>query len=203
MTIRKGEAWGGPGVLPAGSPVVDSDAGLRAIVEQCRSTGASLPVVGLLGGDLCRTVGGPGDPARLVTGGALLPIDIARVDIDGTTHWFCSHLVARRSWWWGRAVVVMNGQWLGDWDLGPRAHPNDGLLDLTDGTLPLGDRREARRRARTGTHVPHPALRVARRAQHELAFEPALDVWLDGQRVARRARSVVVTVEPDALSVVV
>ena len=27
----------------------------------------------------------------------------------------------------------MNAQWLGDWDLGPRAHPGDALLDVTDG----------------------------------------------------------------------
>lgn len=203
MAIRKGEAWGSPGVLAPGSPVVDSDAGLRAIVEQARRTQTPIPMVGLVGGDLCRTVGGPGDHGRLTEGGVILPIDVARVDIDGTTHWFCSHLVARRSWWFGRAVAVMNSQWLGDWDLGPRAHPNDGLLDLTDGTLPVGDRREARRRARTGTHVPHPALRVARRAHHELDFDPPLDVWLDGQRVARKVRSLVVTVEPDAVRVVV
>lgn len=203
MTIRKGESWGEPGELPPGSPVVDSDAGLRSIIEQARRGDVPLPTVGLLGGDLCRTVGGPGDAGRLTQGGVVLPIDVARADIDGTTHWFCSHLVARRSWWFGRAVVVMNSQWLGAWDLGPRAHPNDGLLDLTDGTLPMGDRLEARRRARSGTHVPHPALRVARGARHELSFDPALDVWLDGQRVARRARSVVVTVEPDAASVVV
>jgi len=203
MAIRKGEAWGSPGALAPGSPVVDSDAGLRAIVEQARRTQTPIPMVGLVGGDLCRTVGGPGDHRRLTGGGVILPIDVARADIDGTTHWFCSHLVARRSWWFGRAVAVMNSQWLGDWDLGPRSHPNDGLLDLTDGTLPVGDRREARRRARTGTHLPHPALRAARSAHHELSFDPPLDVWLDGQRVARKVRSVVVTVEPDAAEIVV
>lgn len=203
MTIRKGESWGEPGVLPQGSPVVDSDAALRALVEQARASDVPLPVVGLLGGDLCRTVGGPGDRSRLTDGGVVLPIDVARVEIDGDTHWFCSHLVARRSWLFGRAVAVMNSQWLGTWDLGPRAHPNDGLLDLTDGTLPIGDRLEARRRAHSGTHVPHPALKVTRRAHHELTFDPPLGVWLDGERVARRARSVVITVEPDATKIVV
>lgn len=203
MTIRKGEAWGEPGVLPPGSPVVHSDAELRSLIEKCRSQGLALPVVGLLGGDLCRTVGGPGDPARLAEGGVVLPIDVGRAEIDGNTHWFCAHLVARRHWWWGRMAVAMNSQWLGGWDLGPRAHPNDGLLDLTDGNLPMGDRLEARRRARTGTHVPHPALRVSRRADHKLEFDPPVDVWLDGQRVARRVRSVVVITEPDAFSVVV
>lgn len=203
MTIRKGQRWGEPGRLAAGSPVVDTDAGLRGVIEAARRAGQPIPTAGLLGGDLCRTVGGPGDPQRLSDGGAVLAIDVARADIDGHTHWFCAHLVARRSWWFGRAVVVMNAQWLGQWDLGPRAHPNDGLLDATDGNLPFGDRREAARRARTGTHLPHPALQVRRAGSHEFVFDPGLDVWLDGQRVARRARHVTVTVEPDACHVVV
>jgi hypothetical protein len=203
MTIRKGQPWGEPGRLAAGSPVAHTDAELRAVIEAARRAGRPIGTTGVLGGDLCRTVGGPGDPSRLAEGGVVLPIDVARVDIDGATHWFCAHLVARRSWWFGRAVVVMNAQWLGDWDLGPRAHPNDGLLDVTDGNLPLTQRREAARRARTATHLPHPALQVRRAASHQFMFDPPLDVWLDGQRVVRRARGVTVTVEPDACHVVV
>ena len=203
MTIRKGEGWGEPGTLPPDAPVVLDDAGLRAIVEASRRRGVEPPVVGLLGGDLCRTVGGPGDRTRLASGGVRLPIDLGRVEVDGETHWFCAHLVARRRWWWGRAAVVMNAQWLGDWDLGPRSHPNDGLLDLTDGRLPFGDRGEARRRARTGTHLPHPALHTARAGHHELAFDPPVGVWLDGVRVASAARRVVIDVEPDAAAIIV
>jgi len=203
MTIRKGGSWGSPGSLPEGAPVVDSDAALRAVVESARRSGATPPPVGLLGGDLCRTVGGPGDRLRLTTGGVVLPIDIGRAEIDGTMYWFCAHLVARRRWWWGRAAVVMNAQWLGTWDLGPRAHPNDGLLDLTEGSLPLGDRAEARRRARTGTHLPHPALHTARSAHHDLVFDRPVGVWLDGVRVARAARRIVVHIESDAATLVV
>lgn len=203
MTIRKGSSWGEPGTLPVGSPVVDDDAGLRHLLEHARRRGAPLPTVGVVGGDLCRTVGGPGDRSRLEHGGVVLPIDLGRVAIDGAEYWFCAHLVARRRWWWGRAAVVMNAQWFGAWDLGPRAHPNDGLLDLTDGRLPLGDRAEARRRARTGTHLPHPALRTARTAHHELTFERPVGVWLDGERVANAARHLVIDVEPDAATIVV
>jgi len=203
MTIRKGEAWGEPGSLPTGSPVAHSDAELRTIVEAARRAGQPIPTTGLLGGDLCRTVGGPGDPGRLTGGGVVLPIDVVRADIDGTPHWFCAHLVARRNWWFGRAAVAMNAQWLGDWDLGPRAHPNDGLVDTTDGDLPFADRREAARRARSGAHLPHPALQVRRSGSHEFVFDPPLAVWLDGRRVVRRAHRVTVTVEPDACHVVV
>ncbi len=64
----------------------------------------------------------------------------------------------------------MNAQWLGDWDLGPRAHPGDARLDVTDGRLPLGDLLKARKRVRTGTHLPHPDLVTTRTAQWHSNF---------------------------------
>jgi diacylglycerol kinase family enzyme len=96
----------------------------------------------------------------------------------------------------------MNAQWLGEWDLGPRAHPGDALLDVTDGTLPLGDLLKARARVRTGTHLPHPDLRTSRVARVELTFRRPETLWLDGQRVGR-VRQAAIEVEPDALWVVI
>jgi diacylglycerol kinase family enzyme len=128
---------------------------------------------------------------------------VGSVLVDGRLHWFVAHLIARRSWWFGRTIAVMNAQYLGDLDLGPRAHPGDGLLDITDGTLPLGDRFRARRRARTGTHLPHPALETSRQPAAQFDLTPALDVWLDGDRVARGCRELSVRVEPGALTVVI
>lgn len=183
--------------------MVHSDSELRSVVEHHRRSGTPIPTIGLLGGDLCRTVGGPGDPARLSDGGVVLPVDLVRVDIDGHTHWFCSHLIARRRLWLGRAVVAMNAQWLGDLRLGPRAHPGDGLVDVTDGALPFGDLAEARRRARTGTHVPHPALAVRRTRHHDITVQRPVMIWLDGELVTNAARHLTIDVEPDSLSIVV
>ena len=203
MIVERGRPWGEPGPLPEDGVVVASDAEARHVVESARRAGRVPPALGLVGGDLCRTLGGTGDEARLRSAEAMtLPVDLGSVLVDGRLHWFVAHLVARRSWLRGRAVAVMNAQWLGSWDLGPRSHPNDGLLDVTDGDLPLRDRWEARRRARTGTHLPHPALHTSRTAAVQLELDPPLDVWLDGERVAR-ARTLAVRVEPDALTVVV
>jgi len=203
MTIKKGEAWGSPGPLPVDGVVVHSDAEARAVVSEARRTGAEVPVLGLLGGDLCRTLGGRGDEGRLRSDDAMtFPCDLGVADVDGTRHWFVAHAIARRSWWRGRTVAAMNAQWLGSWDLGPRSHPNDGLLDVTDGTLPLGDRWKARRRLPTGTHVPHPALRVTRAALVDLLLDPPLDVWLDGVKLGR-VRHLSLSIEPDALRIVV
>lgn len=203
MTIEKHQPWGAPGRLPADGITVDDDAGARAAVEAAKRAGRPLPTLGLLGGDLCRTVGGKGDAARIRSDEAMtLPTDLGSVLLDGRLHWFVAHLVVRRSWWRGRVVAVMNAQWIGRWDVAPRSHPNDGLLDVFDGDLSLDDRWKARSRLLTGTHVPHPAITQRRVPALQLELDRPTPVWLDGERVGV-ARNLAIRVEPDALAVVV
>jgi hypothetical protein len=203
VTVRKGEPWGEQGALPEHGVLVRSDAEARAVVEAARRAEEPVPPLGLLGGDLCRTLGGRGDEARLRSPEATrATVDLGSVLVDGRLHWFVAHLVARRSWWRGRVVAVMSAQWIGRWDVAPRAHPGDGLLDVVDGDLALGQRIKARRRLPAGAHVPHPGVRVQRTEALQLDLEPPLDVWLDGTKVAR-ARHLSVRVEPDAVEVVV
>ncbi len=203
MTIQKGQAWGQPGALPDDGVIVHSDAQARRIVESARSAGHPIPTLGLLGGDLCKTLGGTGDGDRLRSDDAMtFPVDLGRIAIDGREHWFLAHAIARHRAWIGRAVAVMNAQWLGSWDLGPRAHPGDALLDVTDGALPLGDLLKARQRVRLGTHLPHPALHTFRRGEVDIELPRPLGVWLDGDHVGR-TRRLSIKVEPDAIQVVV
>jgi len=203
VSVEKGKAWGAQGPLPEDGVVVHSDAEARAVVEAARRAGHELPALGLAAGDLCRTLGGRGDEARLRTDAATrATVDLGSVLLDGSIHWFVAHLVARRSWWHGRVVAAMNAQWIGRWDVAPRAHPGDGLLDVVDGDLALTQRLKARRRLPAGLHVPHPGIRVQRRAAVQLDLQPPLDVWLDGVRVGR-ASTLSLRVEPDALTVVV
>jgi hypothetical protein len=183
--------------------VVRSDAEARRIIEAARANGEPVPTLGLLGGDLCKTLGGLGDEARLRSADAMtFPVDLGRIQLDDVDRWFVAHAIFRGPLWLGRAVAVMNAQWRGEWDLGPRAHPDDALLDVTDGALPIGDLAKARRRVRLGTHLPHPALRTSRVGHLDLAFERPVGVWLDGEHVGR-VRRAHVEVEPDALRVVV
>jgi hypothetical protein len=205
MTIRKGGTWGRTGALPPDGVLVGSDAEARRVVEEARRIGRPIPPLGLLGGDLCRTLGGRGDEARLRSPEARqVPVDLGAVLVDGRLHWFVAHLVARRSWWAGRIVVVMNAQFLGRWDVAPRSHPNDGRLDALDvaASLPLGDRLKARRRLPTGSHVPHPDIRQRQVDATQFTLDRPTPVWLDGVPIGP-ARHLSVRVEPDALVCVV
>jgi diacylglycerol kinase family enzyme len=127
-------------------------------------------------------------------------IDVGEVLVDGRLHLFVAHLVARTRLW-GRAFVAMNAQWLGSWNLGPRAHPNDGLLDTFDATLPPGQRLAVRARLPHGAHLPHPGIEGRRTASLQVELGRRLPVRLDGTRVGE-ASSFVVRVNPDALTVV-
>lgn len=183
--LRHGEPWGEPGGLPADGVVVRSDAEARRVLEAARREGRPFPVLGLAGGDLCRTLGGRGDEARLRSGeGTRVAIDVGEVLVDGRLHLFVAHLVAREALWL-RAFVVMNAEWLGPLDLGPRAHPGDGLLDTYEARLRPGDLVAVWRRARTGTHLPHPRIRERRTAAVQTSFSRPRWVWLDGERVGR------------------
>ena len=204
MTIRKGEPWGqrweGPGPVPPDAVEVRSDAEARAAVELARRAGERPPPLVLLGGDLCRTLGGRGSVREGET--HLFPVDLGSVLVDGRIHWFVAHAVAMRSWWRGRVVMAMNAQWRGDWNVGHKAHPNDGLLDVYDMSLSLSDRWKARRVLPYGTHVPHPEIRVERSNAVHLELDPPLPVALDGVTVGT-ARNLVLRTETDALTVIV
>ena len=204
MTIEPGEDWGENAPLRNDAPFFDSDAALRDHVERHRRRGADVPPAGLIGGDLWTTMGAPNGGAERLRSAAArtAPIDIVSVLVDGRQFWFASHLVARKSWWKGTVLVVLNAEWLGDWDLGPRSHPNDGRVDVYETTMSLSQRLKARRRLATGTHLPHPDISSRRVKAFQTTLEPSLDVYLDGVSVGE-GKNITVRVEPDALTVTV
>ena len=203
MPIHKGEPWGETGPLPPDAVIVRSDAEARAVVTEARRAGTGIPPLGLLGGDLCRTLGGNGDEGHLRSGQAtLVPVDLGAVLVDGRLHWFVAHLVARRSWWRGRVVIAMNAQFLGRWDVAPRGHPNDGRLDVLDGDVPLGTRRQVRSRLITGTHLPHPGIEERHVQALQVDLARPTPIRLDGDLIGE-ARSLSLRVEPDALRCIV
>jgi len=178
---------------------IASDAGLAAHL----AAGDDRPVI-LRGGDLHRTTGA----SAAAETSLLLPIDVVAVDTDDGTWRAVAHVVARRpgrlGWWRGPIVAAMNAEHLGRLDVAPRAHPNDGRVDVVtvDAAMGVRDRWQAWRRLPTGSHLPHPRIAVARRATFETTFERPLAIFVDGVERAR-SRDLRVTVEPDAAAVYV
>lgn len=211
MTIRRGEVWGEPGALDPDAPVLDDDASLADLLAEGVRSGAPLVEAGLLGGDLHAALGAPDRTAvDLREGrGIRLPIDVGEVVVDRgdgvvSRHLFVAHAVASegRRRWARRTVVAMNGTHLGDADLGPRAHPNDGLLDITDGSVPRTQVRAAAQRERTGTHLPHPGILERRSASYEVRSDRLLPIRVDG-RLIGAATHFELRCLPDAVTVVV
>ncbi len=198
MPIAKGEPYGAPGDLPAGGVLVRSDAEASEVLRDARRERRPFPALGLLGGDLCRTLGG-GRAQELQ--GVRFTVDLGEALLDGRLHLFVAHLVARTRLW-TRAFVAMNAQWLGDWNLGPRAHPNDALLDTYDVHLPPGQLLPVRARLHHGAHLPHPGIKERRSAAVQVELERPLEVRLDGE-AAGPAKVISVRVQPDALTVVI
>jgi len=210
MTITRGESWGTLGPAPDGLVVVRSDAAARATLLRHRAAGQPVPPLALLGGDLMRAVGGTGDESRLAGDVARLPVDVVRAGRDdGGTTWFVAHLVARGaawrgSWWRGEVLAAVNGQFVGSADAAPRAHPNDGHVDVVHVGAAMTPRQRvaAARRVPTGTHLPHPSISVRRVVETTVRFERPLRLVVDGEPWGS-TRVLHLAVEPDAITVCV
>ena len=190
MTVSKGAEWGTPTARPNGLVVAASDAELAQLV----GTGTMAPLA-VAAGDLRRTLGdGPDGPTM-----HRVPLDVLRVVADGVALCAVAHVVARRSWWRGRLVGVFNAEHLGRWDVAPRAHPNDGRADVldVDARMSVRARAQAWRRLPSGTHVPHPEIRVSQNTASAWDFARPLNLYVDGRRHGSVSQ-LAVTVEADA-----
>ena len=197
MTISKGAEWGTTVERPADLRVAADDAELARLL-----TTPGEPV-GVSGGDMFRTIGArpPGNRAELLA----LPVDLVDVVLDEdrcTT--IVAHLVAHRSRrrggpWRGPVLAVMNAEFIGEYDVAPRGHPNDGRVETlcADPALSVRERLQARHRMRTATHLPHPRIATRSVRSAEFAFTDVLRVIADGRDIGA-ARSISITVRPDA-----
>lgn len=198
MTIRRGEEWGRSVARPAGLVIAASDAELAALVRADPS-GA----YGLSGGDIFRSLGSPAprDPLQR------LPMDALEVRLDDHDPVLAvAHLVAWRGrwlgWWRGPLLAVMNADHVGEWNVAPRAHPNDGKGDAVQvaTTMSLRHRWQARSRLPQGTHVPHPSIDVRTFTESAWTFPRPANVRIDGVAYGRAVR-VAVRVLPDHFAI--
>jgi hypothetical protein len=212
MTIGKGTVWGRqaqPEDLGRDLLQFDSDAGLAAFLgaRLGRDVSESLqpldvPAVALTGGSLWRTIGGPGAIGRYGTAEARhYPCDLGVVMADGVRYVFVASLVARNRWW-TKTTVVMNAQDMRAYRFGHRAHPGDALLDIYEARIAFADVRKVAKRAKSGSHLPHPGITERRMSQVSFDFGQPRQLWLDERKIGSVRRLEVVVV-PDAFTVVV
>ena len=193
MVIRRGEDWGRVAIAPSDLVCASSDAELAAHVGEGQKN------VVVTGGDMWRTIGAD---SRVVVSGesaTYLPIDVMKVEFQLEDQSIVSKIAVsnivvrptnfRGGWLRGSLTVVANAQFLGQWDVAPRGHPNDGRVEVTQVDCHMGVRQRltARSRLSTGSHLPHPLIQTRSLknfvcesddlAQHAL--------WLDGQYMGR------------------
>lgn len=203
MTIKPGAPWGREVERPDGLVTVDSDRSL--VVALAEPDG---PPVAVGAGDLARTLGVT-SPEHGVENRATLsefPIDLLAVRLDEATEpvMACAHVIARSPWtrghWFrGPILAVMNVEFVGEWDIAPRGHPNDGRVEVfdVDASMTVRDRLAARRRLPNATHLPHPRIATRSVRSATWSFPRPLEVVVDGRRLGR-ATTLTIDVVPDA-----
>ncbi len=198
MTISKGADWGQPVERPLDLRIAASDLELAQMLDD----GSGQPTA-VSSGDMHRTVGSRpvGDRSEL----RALPVDLLRVSLDdGAPVVAVAHVLARSPWraggWWrGDALAVMNAEFVGNFDVAPRGHPNDGRVETfrAGPELSIRQRWEVRRRLPSARHLPHPLIAARPVRSMTWEFERRQAVRIDG-RAAGTARQITVEVEADA-----
>ncbi|MFM8870851.1 MAG: hypothetical protein ACKOFD_04665, partial [Actinomycetota bacterium] len=164
MTIRKGKEWG---CLSHADSVVTvlHDRDLAEVVQEA---GAGAIEIQVQGGDTWRALGRP----RAITPPCetwRLSFDAIRVSVGDQRFTAFSSIVLRQSWWRGGFLVgdvwcaSLTGMLRGR-NVTPRAHANDGVIDVlhVSDVMNMRQRLQAWSRASRGDHLPHRLLDVTR-----------------------------------------
>jgi hypothetical protein len=201
MSIAKGSSWGVAQEFPAGAPIASSNRELRRLVL------AGETIIGLTGGELFRTVGGPSAPDRIVRNDPdnlpmHLPVDLIEVQLDETrSERFVTHLFGHDRLW-RTLVAAMNCDFWRRYQLGPRAHPGDGVIDVYSADLSPADLVKVVPRAKTGTHVPHPSISLLRSPAPDLTLTRRIQLEADDAPIGS-AQHLQFEVLADAITIVV
>ncbi len=225
MTIEKGKDWGAKGDVPVDTPVVDSDAALADLfrVNATADGDTSLGGPGLVAllpnnhvprtpreatNGLAKTLGARGT-SGVVLGAerTLLPVDLGIVTLNPGTEEqsflvMAASLVAAGTLWSGVTDAVMNAAFLGDWNVAPSGHPNDGRFDVIRAEMGISDRIKARQRLPTGSHLPHPDISIRRLKTVEFRPAASAKVWIDG-RAYGTVEHIHIAVVPDAVTLAI
>lgn len=192
--ITRGEQWGVPTKRRLDDVVITGD------YELATSSNNHRLIVRT--GDIAHSLGDPVSP-EVGESCIEVPIDALRVSIsmrDGScvSLLASSHVMIGR-WLHGRLVCINNAGFIGNKNVSPRAHPNDGFFDVMtlQPDMGLQQRVRARHKSTLGTHTPHPLLETSRARSVEYSSTSRSEVLrIDGRRIASWS-AVQVEIVPD------
>lgn len=207
MTIRKFSDWGRVITRPEVIESCDTDADMAKIAFRYQSNFPDAPHFHLTRGSLAISLGGSRGLSE--SNVRELPIDLLRVayipkdDIEQASV-AVNSVVMRHRFWRGQIVAITNGGYVGQREIAPRAHPNDGVFDVVEVEANMSGRQRlnAWRRLPTGTHIPHPLIHQRQGRSETWRFTSPIGLYLDEEFVGR-VTQVEVTIAPDALKLVI
>ena len=99
---------------------------------------------------------------------------------------------------------MSNSGFINALNIAPRSHPNDGEFDVVhlSADMPMRQRFIARRRAKTGTHIPHPDISIRRDTELHLSRAAQQErLSIDGVAVSQW-KVISISLEPDFWEVI-
>ncbi len=196
MTIRPGEDWGIEVTTPPVNAVV---AVTDREIADCLL--ADCPVV-VRGGTLHSSLGSPSGE----TISRELSVDLLEILDQTSGEWLgvaVSNVLIRRKGILGllrgRVLLASNCGEFNGLSACPRAHANDGRVDVleVDHSMSMRQRRQAWRKAMSGSHLPHPALKAQAVEFLDVQVHENEEIVADGV-VISAVGSISITVRADA-----
>jgi hypothetical protein len=188
MTIRKFGAYGTSTSRPSNLVVLQSD---LDIAQRFTSLDRTTPCT-VRNGSIAQALGitqTPGINPDALNRGSQIDEQMTRVEIDlmqieystDTTGYSKSSLIVagtlavQHRTAFSISLILSNSGIFRERDVLPRAHPNDGYLDVLEigPKITLRQRSLAWRRSRTGSHLPHPHLQVSRSSEYQWSGRPS------------------------------
>jgi hypothetical protein len=163
MPISPGSPWGAISPLPESPLAMTSDRELGIFLRDHSAKQIHEQSIFMKSGDIPRVLGvldrpRDADCLRVV----IDAIVVSYTDTAGNEHndvCIASLSIARRFFRGSICVVTNSGYWKGH-EVAPRAHLNDGKLDIFEvsGAMRWSQRRMMWKKTRAGSHLPHPLL---------------------------------------------
>ncbi len=163
MPISPGSTWGVVAPLPDCPLYLKSDRELGVFLRDHSAKLIHDQSIFMRSGDIPRVLGVLDRPRNAECLRVVIDaIVVSYTDAVGIEHsdvCIASLSIARRFFRGAISVVTNSGYWRKH-EVAPRAHLNDGKLDIFEvsGAMRMGQRRMMWKKAETGSHLPHPLL---------------------------------------------